>query len=346
MSCNAGDIVACPQVQAMLLGYFGSLNGVQTSLGAPLVEFLRSPTNTNGAIQSVVNPNGSGKYRTLELVYESRDLVSSVSKSAKNVCEGGAEPCNTSEQYTIDIEVGHSRTWTIDLDTVAAQCEGDETYFARQIVNKMDVITRSMDVDFMAEAYTLYGKYPSQVAAAVISVATKNSNSVYIPDFAERVRFETLNAEQNSQIALFGGSLTFQTYFEQYLGSVPNTTLGIDVAKMIREKGTIAFFDPNAETPAAGSVLALMPGALQLITYNKYQGGKFREINSPLLYQGVLFDPRTMLYFDYQAKYECEQWNFYLGVADMLVQAPSDLFFSGDRLSRFNGINRYRIVNP
>jgi hypothetical protein len=84
----------------------------------------------------------------------------------------------------------------------------------------------------------------------------------------------------------------------------------------------------------------MIPGALQLLTFNKHRGSKYREIDAPQLKRGVLAHPNPdiNILFDFYAELDCNVWKFYLGVAHHLVAAPADMFFTGDRLSGINGV--------
>lgn len=341
MSCNVGDVIACPSIQDYLDGHFGEINGNFTSIGAPFLEFVRSPLNTNGALQRQID-SGNGHYRSVELLYESRDLVSAVTTSASISCSGGNQPCNDSKLYEIDPAVGAGIKWSIENAVIAKQCEGDASYFARQVQRKIDVMLRAMDKSTVATAATLIGRFASTGNTSAITIDTKNADGVYIADAVETVRYETLRNEQASNVVLFSGSQKFYNYFTQYLGSVANTAFGMDIAKMIQAKGIVPFYDINIETFGADKVLAFMPGAVQLITYNKFAGSN--TFDTATIKQGTVQDMRTGLYFDYYAEYDCGIWNFQLSLAYKLVGAPTDLFTAGDPLDHFTGVNQYLIT--
>ena len=347
MSCNSGELISCPNIQEGLDRQFEGLNGVFTGTGTPLVEFLSSPLNTEGTLQRQIDA-GNGHYRTVELRYQSRILESAVSTSTALSCSGGSQPCNDSQVYTVP-SAGSSYKWAQTLTALEAQCEDDESFFARQVSMAIDAVKRKMETTSWAQAVALVGKFASTGTTTPIVVQTKNlTTKQYIPDAVEAVRYQMFQNEYYGDVFAFGGGQTFYDYFSSVLGSVPNTYLGIDLVKMFGGKGIMPFMSYRSAAAFGNTsdFLTVGKGALQLITFNEYRGANgIRVIDEPTTKYGVIQDPATGLNFDYFANLDCGTWNFMVKLAHKLVALPNDLFQSGDRLDGVNWINQFRITN-
>ena len=88
MSYNLG-FIDCPTVQDKLENMF-LCNQIKRE-PLPLTAFLFSDLNTNGILEQNIHP-GTGKLRTVELVYTPRQLESRTSDSISFACEGGTKP--------------------------------------------------------------------------------------------------------------------------------------------------------------------------------------------------------------------------------------------------------------
>lgn len=105
---------------------------------------------------------------------------------------------------------------------------------------------------------------------------------------------------------------------------------------------------PNAlvgSNPAA-SFLTIDPGAVQIISYLKYEGPNgYRTINDDAYKQTVITDPATGIKFDFRMVNTCGKLHFFISKAFKAVGVPSDLFYSGDIYDGTTGVNLYNINN-
>lgn len=345
MSCNVGDFIACPAVQKVINGEFGTITGRQRE-PSPFTEFIVSDQNTQGILQREVSP-GSGKLRSVTLTYESRFTEDQVSDDASIDCTGGDKPGETSETYSIDPSVGSKFKWSVDLSDLATRCEADSAYMARQVQKAIDVVVRDINTKNIEAAASLVGNFASTGSDAAITVKTKNTDGVYIAEAMEKVRFQMLQNEYYGSVALFGGSELFSLYFSAMNAACCNSTYGLDLNAMFAQKNLVPFFDRKVDTLlGTNEFFALVPGALQMLTYNRYNGEKgIRVINQDTEKAGTIIDPMTGLEFDYKAQYVCETWNFTVSLAHKLVGAPTDLYCANDRLTGYTGVNQFVINN-
>lgn len=347
MSCNVGEYLACPNIQENLIGHFGELSGNYRE-PSPFTEFLVSSQNTQNVLQREVAPPGNAKIRTVVLRYESRFTENQVEANADIDCTGGQKPGETSAQYDIDPDVGSKIKWTIELADLRTRCEDDPIFFARQMQKAIDVMIRDINTKNWTKAATLFGVFPTTGNSTKIDIATKNSSGVYVPEAIEKVRYEFMQMDYYGTPALFGGSETFYNYFQAMQAACCNSTFGIDLGLMFSQKRLVPFFDRKAESAlGSGEFLAMAPGALQWIYYNRYDGPRgIVMIDTETEKAGIIVDPITGIKFDYYAKYDCQTWNFTLSVAHDLVGLPTDLFCADDRMTGVTWVNNFDIVNP
>lgn len=327
----------------MFEGHFDAISGIQREM-SPFTEFLTSPTNTAGVLQKQIDA-GNGHKRQVQLIYEARDTENQVGDSAVQDCNGGDKPGEDSTTYEIDETVGSTIKWTISHTDLIDRCEDDATFFARQLIRKLDVIGRKINTDNWTAAAALLGNFADGAATAEV-VKTRENNGAYSPDALEVVQFQFMELDYNGPVALFGGSQEFYTYFQSMAGMCCNTTLGIDVAALFASKSLVPFYDRKSQAAlGAGHFLGLRPGALQFITYNQFNSPKF-VMDTEIYKQGVITDPFTGISYDYIAKFDCGNWHFQLKLAHDLVGVPTDLFCADDRLSGVTWVNDFIITNP
>lgn len=351
MSCSAGDLIACEAIQLRLTA--PEFNGLtdEFSEPSPLVEFLTSPANTQGVIQSIVD-DGAGKVKTAKVVYRNRTQESSYSNSTAMNCAGGVQDCELSTSYSIDTTVGTSITWSIELSDLQAACMADEYYVAKTLRNKLDGLIRTINTKTWIQSIALFGNFATSQTSTAINVATKNSTGVYVPEAIQKVKYEAMQNGYYGNLVAFGGNYEFQTYFDSFGYACCNTAVGMDLADFATKKGIIPIFDRKLAPATNGGFttnefVIMAPGTLQLLTYNQFRGSNgITVINSELLKQGVITDPRTGLTVDYYASYTCGVWNFQIKLAHKLIAPPADLFASGDRMNGVNWFNRFNISNP
>lgn len=343
MSCNVNHFIDCPALQTTLNGNFLKLAPNYREMNV-FLGFLVSPANTDNTLQKQIDV-GNGHIRTVEVRYQPRLTEDQVSDSAVQNCDGGQKPGETSAQYTIDTTAGVSHSWTIEFQDLINRCEDDEAWFARQIQNGIDVICRKLDTKCIQQAALLRGDFPDGGNSDSIHVATKNSSGIYVPDAIEKIPFEFMQMDYMGSVALFSGSEKFYNYFNSQAGMCCNSTFGVDLPSLFRSKNLVPMFDRKVETlVGTDEIIAMAPGALQLLTYLQFRG--MQAISTDVYKQGTVMDPFSGLMFDYLAKFDCGSWNFQLKLSAEVVAMPQDMFCADDRMHGVTWVNGFKIVNP
>ena len=349
MTYACSTLLACPQLQGDLNDYFG-FNPEAIDEDVKFLKVLLSGVNRNQIFQNQLD-RGDAHRRQVQLKYQPRLVTGSSSTTVGNTCSGGDEPCNLSTTYEIDETLGSAIEWTIDLTEIQEQCDQDEMFFAKQLAQKINLLTRDIDYRAVQEAAALTGTNPN--SAAVEEVQTLASDACCngkVTDLLERVDFAYTEAEWDGPVFGFGGSFLWKSYWKSLSMACCND-VGENLNAMMKDSKIVPFYDRNMATylTDTDAFLTFLPRSLQLITYNQHRGASgIVTINDDSHKRGVIAhpNPEIPLLFDYYAELSCNEWKFYLGVAHEVVAAPDDMFFATDDLSGVNGVMEFAIVNP
>jgi len=351
MTYSCSGLVACPQIQQDINSYFG-INPQTISETNRFLKWLLSPQNRGMSIQRQLD-SGNGHKRQVELLYQPRELITNVGDSADLSCTCDNDPCNLSTTYEIDSSVGSSYCWSATLRDLEDQCEDDPSFFAKQVMRAMDVLVRKMDRDCVEQAFALVGAFaggqtdPEAIQTAKGAACCDGKVTTLI----EEVSYEYAEMEWENSIIAFGGDFEWKSYWDS-LSVACCTDLGENLNAMMNKFQIVPFYDRNIRDYATEDLgfLAMIPGSLQLFTFNEFKGAKgIRIIDDDSVKQGTLMHPNPEYYgleFDYYAEYTCGKWVFQLKLAHELDAAPDDMFFAGDRLSGVNFVTEWYIDNP
>lgn len=346
MSTSSG-LIPCPALQDNLDKHFTDCDMTQLREPVGALEWLVSGMNTNGVLQKQVSP-GNGKKRTVELVYQSRILESSVGTSQTRTCASTTKNPEDFQSYEVP-DTGVSYDWMIDAHDLITKCEDDAMYFARQVQLSMDAMIRKMDTLCVAGIYALRGKFAvgeTDVTAQVKTVQTKYSDLKMNENAMVDVKFATVNAGYCGGPVILGWAEIWK--YAQKLNAGCCSQAGLDVSALLSAMGWAMIGDYRVtDLLGATHFLSLDPGAAQLIYFNEFAGPKgIRELDSDTAKQYVISDPATGIPFDFSATFDCGKWHFQMKLAFKVVGRPQDLFAAGDRLNGVTGVNEYVIVNP
>lgn len=337
------DFVACAKIQDVLDDHFGQLTN-QLREPSPFLEFIVSRRNTNDLLQRQMSTNG--KKKTVELIYKQRRLESDVSDTAELDCEGGPSRGDTSAEYTLP-DTGSSIAWTIDPMYLTERCEADDTYLAGEVQANMDTLIRKINTDSLTKAATLFGNFATTGTDTAKVITTKTAAGADDLEAVEDIVYEYREMDYYGAPVIFGGSKEFWSYFNRQGSRCCNTALGLDVDAFMRANPVLPFYERKAESIiGTNGILAMAPGALQLLYWHKFRGALLRNIDTPTHKYGIITDRVTGLEFDYFAQLDCGVWKFQLSLYHDVVGMPADMFAAGDRLEGVTWVNEFVITNP
>jgi len=350
------DLILCPDLQDRLNGYFGCDKATMLAVHETgLAQFLFSPINTNNKLRQVVAP-GNGKLRSVDLIYSPRIPVGDVSTSInRESCVSVTPRGELSKNYTLDTNTGVEIEWKIRAEDLKQHCQDNQDYFNQEMLRSMSALTRRMDAILAAQVFLLRGKFGKDEENVngtndIKTVVTRRSTVLgggLSDDFITEIDYATMNAGYCDKPFIFGFGEIYKSFTKLQAACCADN--GMNVALLAQAVGVYGSFIPDSNVKpvlgANGDFLTLDPGAVQVLTYNAFQGYGL-EIDQPTFMQKVVVDPRTGIPYDLQVKFDCGFWHFRLSVAFKAVGVPTDEFFIGDRFYGTTGVNEFKITNP
>lgn len=340
MSYAYTTYVDCPALQDQLSDHFlYNPQVTQDPIGALL--FVNSDLNTNNTLQRQIAP-GRGKYRMVELVYQPR-FTDASSDSAVINCEGGEEYGNTSETYTIDPAVGKSRSWKFTPAEMAAACQDDEMWLAKQVQAHMDALARDIHKDLTAFIAANLGEFYG--GGTNKDTQTKTSDGRFTEDLTADVVYEWQSIEwMQNQPFVIGDGLVNKYMRAMKAGCCALS--GVDLGAFSAQNDLTYLRDKQIGTDLGNpdSFVVLGAGAIQMLSYREFENPVYRSTENEIY--GTLVDPKTGLVYDYYAHLDCGVWKFQLKLAYKFVMLPDDSYRINDPLNGTNGLLKFTIVNP
>lgn len=344
MSYNLG-LIACATIQDDLDNNFACLNAIEPM---PFVEILTSSANMSG-ISTTISP-GSGKYRTVKMLYTPRHPESVVSTTVGFDCTAANESSVLDEDYSIDTTAGVFVDEKFTVTTMNAACKDNSMWFAERIQAMFDVLTRRLETLYTTQISALVGSFASDdkdhdgnAVTTLKNVKTLGSDGKITPDFIQEIAFTAMTAGFCASPLVIGGTLIWKAFNTAYAGCCAQ--YGTDIGAFLAQNQAAFFYSNRIET-ALGSneFLVYEIGKVQPLFYNRF-ASEFATVNDESYKQMTIKDPRTGIVYDVTMKWDCGVLHVQLGLATKLVGLPSDIFDFGDRLYQTNGVYNFKVVN-
>ena len=314
----------------------------------PALEAILATQKANGISQSVVD--GSGKVKTIKVVYDQRLLENAVTESS------GARSCTTTTEtfdnyttYTIDPTVwlkAEEKFDTVDLATV---CTADvQSMIAKKINKIVDVLDRAVATKTAEELVGLTGEWSSLVtddnASDELEIATFISAAAKTIDYTGISDLETALMQTGYNAPIIVGGTTLYQY-GKHLNAGCCSTTGVNVLDLYNQFGKAFLYDKRVATALADNNKSMVfnAGAVALITYNEAPqvpnlGANYAKMR--------VNSPRTGIPYDIVMNDTCGTISI-LGYANTkLVGLPTDMFAVGDEYRGVTLVNKIKVVNP
>jgi len=341
------NYVACEALQRRLAEVFPGQDNMKAYSRFSIIRFLLSEANTNRVLRQTIAPDG--KLRTVRVVYSQRRLPDETEANALVECETGVVNGETSKDYTIDPAVGRKKSDLIDPELLRLRCESDETYFARQVLELMDVVLAATERDFANYIALNLGYFASDTIAGdpagtttEKTVYSQSATGVILTDAYEEITTDAI-ANQSAVPVVFG-SLTWQKYAKKIDAACCNEQ-GIDAGLYAANNNYLFAYSVEAAEALGDpkAAFTLVPGAVQMIYANEF-ANPILQVDDDALKMGTLMHPVfNDLIFDYKLKLEdCgKKWTVTVALNADLAFLPDDIYKTNDRLFGVNGINKY-----
>jgi hypothetical protein len=300
-----------PALKRDRTGYLDALVSEENRSG---VEMIQVPTN--------------GKYRAVQINYIQRGVEADVNLTCTNDCAGSIEkaPLETVVNITNCLE---TKGLIFNDDEMRKLCEQDSVYVANVVMSQMNAINVALNKQLLAKQALNFGKFLDGTALKNVKLFEDTTNAARAIAMAN-IRHEYDDAGAvGSPLVIGGGNLDLYAKVQQI--ACCNSTTGTDLSRWTDYR---YYNDRFVEgVIGANEFIVLAPGAVQLITWNKYVGSYAKR--NDVFEHGTITDPFTGLTYDLKVHYDdcADQWviKFFLNWEPWFIpanafQATDDLF--------------------
>lgn len=320
MSFSAIGTYACRALQQKLVDYYGANTAEMKTMGSStLIRWLLSPQNTRGFTQLTDKITGlpsavPGKKKAIAFAVD-LPFCYDVCAAEGVTCETVHEEFSNHTQevvFTFDDSApfrpcngdGDPMELVFDEADLMKYCtETDTSYITRKIAAFNKRFIESLDKRFGEQLETMVGtnadgdnisRIPFFVQHAS-GLQTLNPNAQWYLDQL----YQDIGGE--SQYALIGGRVLNKiSTFMKWAGLAD---AGIDLGSL-PDRDPYSFYDRNLDTTLGiNNFFQLSPGAVQLVTWNKYVGEKARKVTD-LYTNGTFIDPITGIEIDFEWRFD------------------------------------------
>ncbi len=347
MSYVSSDYVQCETIQRMLNEEFEL--GATPLESMPFLEAVLATQKASGISQSVAD--GSGKVKTVKVVYDKRLLESAVTEgSGARSCTTTTETFDNYTTYTIDPSTWLKAEEKFETSNLATVCTQDvQSMLAKKISKVIDVLERKIATQTASQVTGLFGEWGSLVtddnASDELEISTFISAAAKTIDYTGMSDLDIALMQTGYSLPpIIVGGTTLYAYGKHINAGCCSTT-GVDIMEMSNQFGKAFLYDKRVQSALgdANKSIVFQPGALALLYYNEAPQipnlganyAKFR-VNSP----------RTGLPIDIVLNDTCGTISV-LGYANTkLVGLPLDMFAVGDEYAGVTFVNKIKVVNP
>lgn len=315
------------------------LNGKTSSvLRTPVgyLDALISTQNTAGVTKVAVDP-GNGKKKQVRIKFIQRGISTDITTSTDADCAMDIEKEPFDD--TVEITKYIATKWMgFDQTQMRKLCEPDGVFMESVVRAEIDILCLELNKALLAIQALNFGNFidGTSVAHAVPLLESVKKSPLYYGESMIMEAFEDLGVMQRP-IVVGAGNLSH--YIRQVgIGCCNDSGIAINQA------GNMDFFRDRFVQSVIGAnhFIGLIPGYVQLLTWNKYVG-EYRQ-ETPSFSHTTIVDPVTGLTFDMKWKYDdcAEKWVMNLSLNYELFFIPATSFNAADELYGMNGSLHFR----
>lgn len=297
------------------------------------VDAVMSGENKAGFEQIQIDTGKKGGKRMVQIDYYTRATEAEVDVTCTNDCDAEVEPV-PSEAIVEVTNCVQSKGMTFNEDEMRKLCEGDEEWVANNIMGRFNALNVTLNKQLLAQQALNFGNFidgtstPKQVK--LFEDTTNQPRAIAMAQVQHEL--DEVGASGRPMII---GSGNFDLFAKSQKIACCNN-FGQDISQL---DGTYAYYNDRFVNSVIGAnnMVALAPGAVQLITWNRYVGNYAKSV--PNFYEhGTIVDPYTGLRWDTKFHYDdcADVWTMKLQLYWELFFIPNDAFAAGDDL---NGVN-------
>jgi len=321
----------CPAILQLAEEGCASSGNVVTSVG--LMQFLLSPINSNSIIFE-----DTGKLRPVNITWSWRSTVDQVS-SIYEPCVAGDRPNHRS--FLVSPEMVSTIRKTFDEDDMRRFCHSMAPFMASEINNMLDAIRQDVNMKIHTQLAAVTTPLSNAAVAAPVDlyVGTPPNDGLNMQDL-DRVQNSLMDISGSCTPAFVGnGDLRLAS---RAIGAGCCNDRGVNISNF---QGEFMFFkDIHASLiHGANTFLAIAPGAIQLVTWNKNKGEYAGVPRGGKIERTILTDPLSGLELDLDILHdECdESYTITLTTNYTVVWIQNDRYSPTDPLFQTKGFIKY-----
>lgn len=330
----------CEKVQASMNQLFRDNSPALKRTAVGYLQAVTSGSNTAGVEQIPIDP-GNGKKRQVRIKYYNRGVEDDITDEFPTTCDTELE--KTPLEETVDIE---QEIWTKGMrfneTEMRKLCEPDSEWMANIINSEVDPLMVLLNKRMLAIQAANFGKFNPDISPATFKDVTLLKTGTLAPVFIGESQImedmENLDTMGARPILIGAGYLG---HYVRQVGIGCCNDNGLDIGRA----GNFDYYrDRFAAAILGGSehFAALVPGYVQLLTYNRYVGTYKKDSNT--FSHGTIVDPMTGIQLDMKWHYnDCDDtYSVRFGVAWDMYFLPANAFATGDELEGVNFTLHYR----
>ena len=309
LQVNLNDVAGnnAPQLKRDRVGYLDAIVSQENTAG---VELLPIPTN--------------GKYRKVQVNYAQRGIEAEVALTCTNNCTSTNE--REPKETIVDVDNCLETSLLFTEDEMRKLCEADSLWVSQTIMSQMNAVNVALDKQMLALQATNFGNFADGTALKSVKLFEDTSNASRAIATAQiRHQYDLVGAS-GAPMMIGGGNLDLFAKVNQI--ACCNSTTGTDLA---RWTDYMYFNDRFAESVlGANNFAVLAPGAVQLVTWNRY-AGEYAKRND-VFEHGTITDPFTGITYDLKVHYDdcADKWTVKLQLHWTMFFIPTNAFATGD----------------
>lgn len=326
----------CEKVQQSLNQILGGKapSVLRTPVG--YLDALISVQNTAG-VEKVAVDAGNGKKKQVRIKFIQRGIASDITTDGDGDCTVDVEKEPFDDTVEVTKFIG-TKWLGFDQTQMRKLCESDSVFMESVVRAEIDILSVELNKALLAEQALNFGNAlgGSNAVIPVNLLETVKKSPLYYGESVIMETFEDLGVMQRP-IVVGAGNLS---HYVRQVGIGCCNDAGINLS----QAGNMDFFRDRFVQSVIGQnrFIGLIPGYVQLLTWNKYVG-EYRQ-ETPSFSHTTIVDPITGLTFDMKWKYDdcTEKWVMRLSLNYELFFIPSNSFNAADELSGMNGSLNFR----
>lgn len=330
----------CERVQTSLVELFKANAPQLKRTPVGYLQALTSPQNTAGMQIVPVDP-GNGKFKKVRIKFLQRGTSDDITTTPVAGCTTTLEKEPFEEEKYVTKYIG-TKGLKFNEEEMRKLCEPDSQFMADVINAELNALTVELDKALITEQASNFGEFVSYQSAGYRTVPI-----VYQPSvdqmaanyYGESIIMEDIADLESGARPIVIGSDKLAHYVR-----LANVGCCNDLGTLISETANFDYFRDRYVSQILGTdhFIALVPGYVQLLTWNKYVGSYRKE--NDVFSHGTIVDPFTGLTLDMKWHYnDCDDYYFVqLGLWYDMYFLPANAFASGDDLEGVNFSLHYK----